>query len=460
MLASKVSGANLEAPHPAAFSGRLSAGDQHNLRAPCTLDYSGTVAGTCSTQCLQAHCKDLCVGNCSVLTAAQESCSPEQVDEDQQIPLSAAQQEIVQLRSGEAVVTAGPGTGKTHVVAARVVELLKQPVHAVSEATVPRGILALTFTHAAALTLRQRVESAIPIDRAAGGVAQRSYEICTMHSFARQAVAEYHLLLGLPYQPTVLSRAEQSIFISRILHRLPLRFYAAATGLQLQAQQAASDANADGMAIALVPAAGNADTRRFVNGLITFFGQLQERGLTAEIYSTFLHQWINNRNPGTARAAQHGLNVDQIYEADRELYERALELCSCYREYERLKHEQSMIDMGDMILQLHKLLKQHPSAALELAGRFDHIVVDEFQDLSPVQLAVVEQLWAARKAIADAEAHACTVQDQVAVDFESGADNFDRTDSTEGALSKLQYSLLVVGDDDQAIFQWRLGMHH
>ena len=383
------------------------------------------------------------------------------MDEDQQIPLSTEQQEVVQLRSGEAVVAAGPGTGKTHVVAARVVELLNQPVHAVSEDTAPRGILALTFTHAAALTLRQRVESAIPIDRAAGGVAQRSYEICTMHSFARQAVAEYHLLLGLPHQPTVLSRAEQSIFISRILHRLPLRFYAAATGLQLQAQPADSDANADGTAIALVPAAGNADTRRFVNGLITFFGQLQERGLTAEVYSTFLHEWMNNRKPGTARAAPHGLNVDQIYEADRELYERALELCSCYREYERLKHEQSMIDMGDMILQLHELLKHHPSAALELAGRFDHMVVDEFQDLSPVQLAVVEQLWAARKAIADAEVHASTVQDQVAVDSEAGADNCDRTDSTQGmsTLSELQYSLLVVGDDDQAIFQWRLGMH-
>eukprot|EP01043_Picozoa_sp_COSAG02_P048325 COSAG02_NODE_4735_length_5038_cov_116.051427_5_plen_60_part_00 len=52
MLAAKVGGANVEARHTAAFSGRLSAGDQqHNLRAPCTLDYSGTVGGTCSNQC-------------------------------------------------------------------------------------------------------------------------------------------------------------------------------------------------------------------------------------------------------------------------------------------------------------------------------------------------------------------------------------------------------------------------
>eukprot|EP01043_Picozoa_sp_COSAG02_P043735 COSAG02_NODE_3838_length_6163_cov_26.286115_6_plen_456_part_00 len=397
-----------------------------------------------------------CVLGCRVhLTAAQGSHSPEQVGQDQQIPLSAEQQEVVQLRSGEAVVAAGPGTGKTHVVAARVVELLKQPPHVASEGTVPRGVLALTFTHAAALTLRQRVESAIPIDRAAGGVAQRSYEICTMHSFARQAVAEYHLLLGLPHQPTVLSRAEQSIFISRILHRLPLRFYAAATGLQLQSQPADSGGNAADKAITLVPAAGNADTRRFVSGLIAFFGKLQERGLTAEAYSTYLCQWINKRNPDTA----HRLN-DHIVAADRELYERALELCNCYREYERLKREQGMIDMGDMILQLHELLKHHSSAALELAARFDHMVVDEFQDLSPVQLAVVEQLWAARKAIADAELRISKEQHQVAVDSETVADNTDRADSTMATSSILQYSLLVVGDDEQAIFQWRLGMHH
>jgi superfamily I DNA/RNA helicase len=88
------------------------------------------------------------------------------------------------------------------------------------------------------------------------------------------------------------------------------------------------------------------------------------------------------------------------------------------------------------------------------------MVVDEFQDLSPVQLAVVEQLWAARKAIADAELRISKEQHQVAVDSETVADNTDRADSTMATSSILQYSLLVVGDDEQAIFQWRLGMHH
>ena len=369
--------------------------------------------------------------------------------ENQQLPLSAEQQQVVQLRSGEAVVAAGPGTGKTHVVAARVVELLKLPANAAKKDFVPRGVLALTFTHAAALTLRQRVESAIPIDRSARGAAQRSYEICTMHSFARQAVAEYHLLLGLPHQPTVLSRAEQSLFISRILHRLPLRYYAASTGLQL-ADSSVGTADA---ARVLVPAAGNADTRRFVGGLIAFFGQLQERGTTAEAYDTFLRQWISNRNPS-------GELVGKIQEGDQELYERAMELCGCYRQYERLKREQGLIDMGDMILQLHELLKHHSSAALELAGRFDHIVVDEFQDLSPVQLAVVEQLWAARKAISDAESQGGK---ELPAGVESGTEVLGvgcRTDSTTAAPSGSQPSLLVVGDDEQAIFQWRLGVHH
>ena len=69
-------------------------------------------------------------------------------------PLSPEQQQVVQMRGGAAVVAAGPGTGKTHVLAARVVALLNSPLPPGDAA--PRGVLALTFTQAAARTLRQR----------------------------------------------------------------------------------------------------------------------------------------------------------------------------------------------------------------------------------------------------------------------------------------------------------------
>ena len=84
------------------------------------------------------------------------------------------------MGSGAAMVAAGPGTGKTHVLAARLIGLLSEPAAAATPA--PGAVLALTFTQAAAQTLRQRVEGAIPIDR---GESCRDHEICTMHAFAR-----------------------------------------------------------------------------------------------------------------------------------------------------------------------------------------------------------------------------------------------------------------------------------
>lgn len=381
---------------------------------------------------------------------------------DHQVPLSGEQQAVVKLQGGEAVVAAGPGTGKTHVVAARIVELLMSSPCDKQDAVSPCGVLALTFTHAAALTLRQRVERTIPIDRSAVGAAKHSYEICTMHAFAKQAVAQYHLLLGLPHEPTVLSRAEQSLFISRILHRLPLRLYAAATGLQRHAEPGGSDTRSSHATPVLIPAAGNMETRRFVSDLIAFFGHLQERGLTAASYRSFLHQWIRDISTATETLPPSEMS-SSLDEANCELYERALELCSCYGEYERIKREQSMIDMGDMILQLHELLKHHPSAALQLAGRYDHMVVDEFQDLSPVQVAVVERLWAARKAMTDFDqsdqAAPQDNKDPVRADTAIKADNMGfPMDSAKVVPSMLRPSLLVVGDDAQSIFQWRLGV--
>jgi ATP-dependent DNA helicase UvrD/PcrA len=53
------------------------------------------------------------------------------------------------LADGAAMIVAGPGTGKTKTLAARIVHLLAN--------SPPRDILALTFTHKAAAEMQTRV---------------------------------------------------------------------------------------------------------------------------------------------------------------------------------------------------------------------------------------------------------------------------------------------------------------
>ena len=57
------------------------------------------------------------------------------------------------------------------------------------------------------------------------------YEVSTFHAFAHGIVKEFHLPLGLPEEPRVISKAEQVLLLSQQLGRLPLDYYAAAAGI-------------------------------------------------------------------------------------------------------------------------------------------------------------------------------------------------------------------------------------
>ena len=64
--------------------------------------------------------------------------------------LNTAQLEAVNQIDGPVLVIAGPGTGKTQIIAARIGNILKQTD------TAPQNILCLTYTDAGTIAMRQR----------------------------------------------------------------------------------------------------------------------------------------------------------------------------------------------------------------------------------------------------------------------------------------------------------------
>jgi DNA helicase II / ATP-dependent DNA helicase PcrA len=85
-----------------------------------------------------------------------------------------------------------------------------------------------------------------------------------------------------------------------------------------------------------------------------------------------------------------------------------------YRAYQRLLRSANAVDFGDLLLLLVQLFRENEETRAHYAGRFQHVLVDEFQDTNAVQMELLHQL-----------------------------------------APPPTSSLVVVGDDDQSIYRWR-----
>jgi len=123
--------------------------------------------------------------------------------------LNLSQKEAVDSIEGPVMVIAGPGTGKTQVLAARIANiLLKTDVD-------PRNILALTFTESAAKNMRERVVSMI-------GPTGYQVHITTFHGFCNDLILQYPEYFPISRDSTPLSELEKYQIFETILAELDL----------------------------------------------------------------------------------------------------------------------------------------------------------------------------------------------------------------------------------------------
>ncbi len=119
--------------------------------------------------------------------------------------LTLEQRRAVEHGSGPLLVVAGAGTGKTHVLTARIVHLIT------SRAAKPNEILAVTFTERAANEMQERVDINTPI-------GLNDAVIRTFHGFGDEVFREFALELGRSGELRVLSPAEQVILVREHLY--------------------------------------------------------------------------------------------------------------------------------------------------------------------------------------------------------------------------------------------------
>src|SRR3989344_6158552 len=92
--------------------------------------------------------------------------------------LNPEQKTAVETIEGPVMVLAGPGTGKTQVVALRIGQILYKS-HASA-----RNILALTFTEAGVTALRQRLINVV-------GPDAYQVTVSTFHGFANEVISTF-----------------------------------------------------------------------------------------------------------------------------------------------------------------------------------------------------------------------------------------------------------------------------
>ena len=243
------------------------------------------------------------------------------------------QRHVIEHPLSPLLVVAGAGTGKTTVMAARMLHLVEQGL------ATPHQILGLTFTNKAAANFKQRVRERLGADA--------DVTVSTYHGFGASLVAAHALELGLDAGTQVLNRAQawQLLFSVFDEFRFERRSSFAPTLL---------------VEDALALASRCADHLVTVEEVVADCEEVASSG-----------RWKRQREAAAKR----------------------LELCQVVAAYQRRKRERNLIDFGDQVNLAVRLLEERPELALALRAQHPVALLDEYQDTNYAQRVLLQLIY-------------------------------------------------------------------
>ncbi|MFD9303711.1 UvrD-helicase domain-containing protein [Streptomyces sp. NPDC060048] len=285
---------------------------------------------------------------------------PEQLKELLGIPFTPEQMACVTAPAAPQVIVAGAGSGKTTVMAARVVWLVG------TGAVAPEQVLGLTFTNKAAGELAERVRGALaragisdpdpsPAEADSAGGEPR---ISTYHAFAGQLLKDHGLRIGLEPSARLLADATRFQLAARVLREAPGPYPAL--------------------------------TKSFpdlVSDLLALDGELSEHLVPPErlrAYDTELLSVL----------ADTKLSNDDLRKVPEAVRGR-LELLELTERYRAAKRSRDLLDFSDQIALSAQLATTRPEVGALLREEFRVVLLDEYQDTSVAQRLLLSGLFGA-----------------------------------------------------------------
>lgn len=228
---------------------------------------------------------------------------------------------------------AGPGTGKTQTLIARLEGLLSDGVD-------PRRILVLTFSNKAAGEMADRIAAKQPQAAAAMWIG-------TFHAFGLDVVRRFKTELGFPDDPRMMDRTEAVELLEQEFPRLGLVHYR-----------------------------NLYDPTDNISDILSAISRAKDEVVDETEYARL------------AEAMRQGATN----EAEQEAAEKALEVARVYKVYEQLKRTANCVDFGDLVSMPVRLMEGHAGARAMLQGQYDHILVDEYQDVNRSSVRLLQGL--------------------------------------------------------------------
>ncbi|TDT33706.1 ATP-dependent DNA helicase [Naumannella halotolerans] len=283
---------------------------------------------------------------------------PEEIGRLLGIPFSDEQLAAICAPLEPGVIIAGAGSGKTTVMAARVVWLVG------TGQVRPEQVLGLTFTRKAAAELSARVRSALS---AAGvvdvdGVDEAGEQvIMTYDAFAQRLIAEHGLRIGQESEPVMITGATR--------FRLASRVVSAAAGPFESISR-------------LRPQSVTERVLRLDGEMQSHLLTLSELDRHARDYELAFAEAPQYRNKPYADVAR----------AQAALAER-LELASLVGDYQELKRRRGVVEFADQMAIAARLAREVPAVSAIVRDTYKVVLLDEYQDTSAAQALLLQGLF-------------------------------------------------------------------
>ncbi len=266
--------------------------------------------------------------------------------------LNKQQKKAVDTTEGPVMVIAGPGTGKTEILALRIANIL------LKTDTKPENILALTFTDAGAHAMRERLRRYI-------GDASYKVAVNTFHSFAGSLIRQY----PDAYPSIIGGRPSNDIDKLSIIQNI------------IDSGQFPS----------LRP---HGDPLYYVKKIPSAINELKKEYITPDIFSERISelQKILDDEPKFHEKGAHKGKVRGAYADMEKRITKLTELCQVYRQYQTVLREQKLFDFEDMIIETVSALQNNEDMLRDIQETYQYILADEHQDVNSSQNQILETL--------------------------------------------------------------------